>query len=582
MSVRKLIAFDTDGNLVEFEAKLTRKRSEGASPAVQDQIRNDIGTPAAAAGLTPSNNLSDLENFETAQSNLDVYKRALIDDGLLSKAVGNGVRFLGDGKVSPGNSTLLQHGDATEDEPVSGSFVIETTSLSAAQGIAGKYVGGGIEWELELRTDGKLQVTFYDNISANKISAIGDTVLEVNRRYYVGFSYNGNGGSGNDISIYVNETAQSTTLDDAGSYTAMHATTAPFNVGGDINAKYFNGIIYSANIWNFELTADQHKILRRNGNWGLPGAITGKAVGNVYSSDFTAGVDGFSGTGATLTGNYDSTDTGHANTLRIEANDGSSDRAEKSGLLTKGNWYRLEYDRKVVAGSSVQVLAGGVTHESGVGVSGWTKKTFVFKAVSTGAVAFYVANTGTADDELLVDNVKITDLGPRFSLQPHNILPNGDITDESSNGLDGTGTNAQSILPQATHVKTWTPGLEFGGANVNMAFTTQVGYAKRLRPHFWKLTCKMVLSAKGDSTGTLKVTGLPITATTHDEDTNWPIVRMFNGANLNPPVQAHFDGNRNKLFLWDATATGSTTMDDTNFTDNTEVGFSFVVETDEP
>jgi hypothetical protein len=66
------------------------------------------------------------------------------------------------------------------------------------------------------------------------------------------------------------------------------------------------------------------------------------------------------------------------------------------------------------------------------------------------------------------------------------------------------GAARQSVAP-----KTFTPSLEFGGAAVGMTYTTQLGLY-RIVGNYVHGSVKIVLSAVGSSTGSAKITGLPI------------------------------------------------------------------------
>lgn len=58
---------------------------------------------------------------------------------------------------------------------------------------------------------------------------------------------------------------------------------------------------------------------------------------------------------------------------------------------------------------------------------------------------------------------------------------------------------------------TWTPGAQFGGANVGMTFSTQSGYYVKVGRI---VTCvgQLTFTARGSSTGVMTVTGLPFTS----------------------------------------------------------------------
>jgi hypothetical protein len=57
---------------------------------------------------------------------------------------------------------------------------------------------------------------------------------------------------------------------------------------------------------------------------------------------------------------------------------------------------------------------------------------------------------------------------------------------------------------------TWTPTLTFGGGSTGMTYGGQLGTYVKIGKLVW-LNCRVTLTAKGSSTGTARVTGLPFT-----------------------------------------------------------------------
>ena len=57
---------------------------------------------------------------------------------------------------------------------------------------------------------------------------------------------------------------------------------------------------------------------------------------------------------------------------------------------------------------------------------------------------------------------------------------------------------------------TWTAGISFGGASVGITYANSVGYYTRVG-NLVTVNCYLVLSNKGSSTGTARITGLPFT-----------------------------------------------------------------------
>ena len=88
------------------------------------------------------------------------------------------------------------------------------------------------------------------------------------------------------------------------------------------------------------------------------------------------------------------------------------------------------------------------------------------------------------------------------------------VVGTSGKGIDfsataGTGT---SELLADYEEGTWSPGVNFGGNNVDMVVTTTGTYTKVGR--LVTVRCTVTFSAKGSSTGTFQITGLPFTVAT--------------------------------------------------------------------
>ncbi len=102
------------------------------------------------------------------------------------------------------------------------------------------------------------------------------------------------------------------------------------------------------------------------------------------------------------------------------------------------------------------------------------------------------------------------------------ISTGGDVTVNTGNlviGTDGKGIDftatpgtGTSELLDDYEEGTWTPGVNFGGNNVDMVVTTSGNYTKVGR--LVTLRCSVTFSAKGTSTGTFQITGLPFTVAT--------------------------------------------------------------------
>lgn len=118
---------------------------------------------------------------------------------------------------------------------------------------------------------------------------------------------------------------------------------------------------------------------------------------------------------------------------------------------------------------------------------------------------------------------------------------------------------------------TWTPVLRFGGASVSMTFTDQQGtYIKVGR--LVVLQMRLTLSAKGSSTGTADISGIPFAPRNASPVPSYvgaAFASTMNG--LTSQVLVRILANGSLIGLFDTAATGVTTLDDTNFNNTSNV-----------
>lgn len=129
------------------------------------------------------------------------------------------------------------------------------------------------------------------------------------------------------------------------------------------------------------------------------------------------------GSGATLTGGYDSGDSDHDRTLRIESGDGSNERAGLANLnLVAGKTYRLVFDYKHIETTSVTntlvtfSLDGSRT--PAVLSSAWAIYIEDFTVVTGGSqiLRIYVDDGGgNAANEMWIDNISLKEIQTKDS-----------------------------------------------------------------------------------------------------------------------------------------------------------------------
>jgi hypothetical protein len=115
---------------------------------------------------------------------------------------------------------------------------------------------------------------------------------------------------------------------------------------------------------------------------------------------------------------------------------------------------------------------------------------------------------------------------------------------------------------------TWTPALKFGGASTGLTYSTQTGTYTRVG-NVVTIEGRLVLSAKGSSTGSATITGCPFTAA------NNPSGLVDAAAALAGLTGAPYAViSTTTLNLVQTAAAARTLLDDTHFTNTSDLRFS--------
>lgn len=203
---------------------------------------------------------------------------------------------------------------------------------------------------------------------------------------------------------------------------------------------------YRALTFNRALSAAEVKSLYEN---GVAEADKYGSQTAVYTSDFSAGVDGWTVSGGAETGNIDSIG-GQNDTLRFTCNTSTGGHMlVKTGVFTTGKRYRIQYDYYIPSTNSN--LNQVRTYDPYVGTIGtdgtvlntWTTitteatvggGTLNIIGLASGVVSYKDAG---GDDVFYIKNVVVTQIGATLALEPSGITAT-DWQDSSSNNLDGT------------------------------------------------------------------------------------------------------------------------------------------------
>ena len=281
-------------------------------------------------------------------------------------------------------------------------------------------------------------------------------------------------GSTNTVNFYLDgvNVGTKTTANVQGSVTN---SSVPLNIGRFEDSsgivKWMDGEIRQVRIHNRALSADEVRAAY-NGQ-AVPSEYTGASQTGLVTgndSDMDA-VGNWTVVGsATQTGGYNASSgwTGHTTTLRIEAGDGSNEGARiATGSLTQGKRYRLKLDYKTINsdgglanhglwitddGYSNTIAISSVPLSSG-GTEGFTTDFTWTNPTGTGQLYvmciptddYGFATTGGAANELLIDNLTLTQIGCVAEYLPTGISSTKWINSSGTSGLDGTVTSATAV-----------------------------------------------------------------------------------------------------------------------------------------
>jgi hypothetical protein len=547
--------------------------------------KGGTGSTTAAGART---NLSVNSRDEDAQANaLKTTAPALYFDGSSSY-------------VTVADDDKLSFTDGTDDLPFSLSCWAKISQTTNNRFVAKYGNGGASTQEYFLFSNGSGYLAFQIASSggdAAYITADADLTNYVGKWSHFAVSYNGAGPNSsngftaamNGAKLFINGEEVASTPSNNASYAGM-ADTAQGVWVGRATSVYHKGSIRDVKIFNRTLTSTEIAQLARGNDLGFA-EEWGGALGGVYTSDFSAGVDGFTASAGTVTGNIDSIGGLDDNLRLIVDNTSAGHYVRKNGVFTIGKRYRV---------SAYVYIAGSNDVLDGAEFRGFCQtNTSIFPSVSTwsllevetvaiGTDLFIYARdqtTGTAatfqdaggDDVFYIRNITVTEIGclASFSAERYDTSTNK-LYDISDNAFVGTGTSVSLTgreVPVYSH-GTWTPSITFGGGSTGVTYGTQEGYYTRVGNQV-TVHGDLILTAKGTDTGQAVLRGLPFTVKdTSNSSQSLSVGQCANMASLTSAVTGVFTDNNTTIILRDWGATGTANLDDTNFTSTSIIRFS--------
>jgi hypothetical protein len=593
----KLLIFDEAGNAKRVKARLTRfLENEPVTSTEKAAIRSTLSVPASAEGLTPANNLSDVSNAATSRANLDVNSTAQDAEATGTKLVSPSLYFDGTNDyIEIADSSKLSFTDGTDDLPFSISAWVNLDGTSLFCPI-GKWASAR-EWLFYITTGNILTLNLRD-ASARDVILTTDSAFNgfQSSWNHIAVTYGGSGpnsstafaSSMDAATVYINGQAVASTANNNASYTGMANNTDVVQIGKFVS-NYSKGHIKEVKIFNRELSASE-VVDSMNGDLGFADEWGG-ALGGVYTQDATPSGEWFSnrGTDADEAGPVG----GKSNILKFTVDTNLNQHFvfhTTSGTI-KGKRYRAEANVYIPSGqSNVDGLrmSDGSTSSSynltSPTLDAWNKISLEFVAsVSSFQLRFYALDGGSVsfqdaagDDIFRVADCTITEIGTLADLRASRFDEStGKLYDASSNAFVGTN-NGSTLVGNAVPVYetgTWTGSIEFGGASAGQTYSTNnCNYTRT--GNVVHVQGILSLTAKGSSTGTARIAGLPFTSSSDSSQAGLSVNYGTGFASLTSLPSALISGSSTTALLSNWGASGITTLTNANFTDATSIRFS--------
>jgi hypothetical protein len=457
---------------------------DGISTVDPAKVALQIPNVGTAANEVPVNGMLGDMSF---QSSAGVVVDDLTVDGHFTGTVGkpmpvNGPTMRFDGSndyVEVAHDAKLSFTDGSDDLPFSVSTWIKMTDATNFN-ILNKATGAS-EYIFSFQSADKLRFLLSDNTSGNLAKLETNTALTAyeGQWIHVAATYAGTSGgvfssAASGLNLYINgkQLSDVTATTEAG-YLGMKVTAATLRIG-NWSTGYTKGEIRDVKLFNKALSAAEVREVYSNGQ--LPESFaesTGSADGGIYTSDFSAGVDGTTAVNGVLAGNVDSVGPSgdlRDDNLRFTANAGSSyKKIQKDNITTVGKRNRATFDYFIPSGQSN--IDGFAVSDGGVFISSaatrtlgtWTR--FEVEYVGSYNDLHIWPTDGTAttyddtggDDVMYVRNVKVTQIGSVLDARAENYNQSaGKLLDVSGNDFVGTQSGGVTLLTPRSHLSAGT------------------------------------------------------------------------------------------------------------------------------
>jgi len=460
MGTEKFIAFKEDGSAYRLKGRILRfLDNEPVSEADKTNIRSTLSVPASAEGLTPANNLSDLDSAATARTNLSVNSKDEDAQANALKVTAPALYFNGSSSVvTVADDDKLSFTDGVDDLPFSIGFWLKSGTTQTGSIVSKNNSSTVYEWVVQYTSGPYIRIGIFTNGgSSNYIRGYTASTIPSNEWVHVAFTYDGSADA-TGINAYINGVVSNGLRDEVGTYTGMSNTGAPVWIGRSSTAGYLaaGNQLRQLSIFNRELTASEVAQLARGNDLGFSDEWAG-AVGGLGMIDETTGLASWTGSGSltsnNLTETANTTVGGRANVLKLEATaTGAIDTRFYGTGWAVGKRVRVEFDYYLNGGNttvdtiSVIETGGSALNISETTTDAWTRVSVEVVTNGTGTFQFRLrdggVNNSTAGDYIGLDNFSITEIGclADFRAEDYNESASK-LLDRSSNNFVGVGTS---------------------------------------------------------------------------------------------------------------------------------------------
>ena len=250
MATNSFLGFSEDGTqLFEMKSKMARQVGDDASDSVKSTIRETLGVPASAEGLTPANNLSDVASAATSRTNLDVMAIGDITDRANSKAPSNGLILDGaNDYLSFGNASLLDIG-ADEDFSIAGVSYFATNPSGYEVLYSKRSSGDG--YNVQINPSGRLFAYIDAANGSNNSPDDGESLAGKLFHWVVTFDRSGN------LTRYVDGSQYGAAVDISSQNGSLSNTASGLLGYVSGGSSYFSGQIRGFQFFNKALSASE-------------------------------------------------------------------------------------------------------------------------------------------------------------------------------------------------------------------------------------------------------------------------------------------------------------------------------------